>query len=148
MCSSDLEIVDESDAPLPPGTAGRLRCRGPGLGSAPSDDATRTELVRNGWHYPGEIARLDQERFLYVLGRESEVIIRAGAKIHPGEIEAVLLAHPGVAEAAVAGVRLPSDNEETIAAFVTAKSRLDLGDVLAHCRARLTSYKEIGRAHV
>ena len=101
----------------------------------------RSELVRNGWHYPGEIARLDQERFLYVLGRESEVIIRAGAKIHPGEIEAVLLAHPGVAEAAVAGVRLPSDNEETIAAFVTAKSRLDLGDVLAHCRARLTSYK-------
>jgi long-chain acyl-CoA synthetase len=135
----EVQIVDEAGAPLPPSATGRLRCRGPGFG-----DMTRTDLsveqLMDGWYYPGEVGSLDEDGFLYLQGRESEVVIRGGAKIHPSEVEAVLLAHPGVAEAAVVGVRLP-DNEEAVVAFVTANVPLEAGALLAHCRARLTAYK-------
>jgi acyl-coenzyme A synthetase/AMP-(fatty) acid ligase len=135
----EVEIVDDSGTPVPVGTVGRLRCRGPGLGD-PADQEPGAEALKDGWYYPGEIGSLDEAGFLYLQGRESEVIIRGGAKIHPSEVEAALLAHPGVAEAAVIGVRAP-DNDEAVVAFVTTKHPVEPGQLVAHCRSRLTPYK-------
>ncbi len=137
----EVQIVDSHDRPVEAGAPGRLRLRGPALGTplaAPGGGAT--EEFHDGWYYPGEIAARDGHDFLFIHGRASDVIMRGGAKIHPAEIEAVLLEHTAVAEAAVIGVAAGS-NEPTVAAFVVARAPVAAGLLLAHCRARLTPYK-------
>lgn len=101
---SEIEIVDEQDHPVPPDTVGRLRCRGPQVAGTPDGQpnaAPGGEGIRGGWCYTGELAKLDDAGFILLKGRLSEVINSGGFKIHPEEIEAVLLSHPAVAEAAV-----------------------------------------------
>ncbi len=134
-----VEVVDENDAPLPAGQSGRLRLRGPGL-ATPLPEQARPENFRNGWFYPGEIASLDAESFIFLHGRTSDVMIRNGAKIYPAEVEAVLTTHPAVVEAAVLGHR-GTDTEDTIMAFVVARYAVSIGELLAHCRANLTPHK-------
>jgi acyl-coenzyme A synthetase/AMP-(fatty) acid ligase len=139
----DVEVVDEDDQPLGPGETGRLRCRGPGLTMPMVDSqgvAPAANDFRDGWHYPGELAALDELGYIYIKGRVSDVIIRGGAKIHPGEVEAILLEHANVAEAAVVG-RSTSSKDEDIVAFVVARGTLSPGDLIAHCRTRLANHK-------
>ena len=77
---------------------------------------------------------------IFLRGRSSEVITRRGAKVHPAEVEATLSEHAAVLEAAVIG--LPAaDNEEEVAAFVVARYAVPAGELIAHCRARLTAHK-------
>ncbi len=134
----ETEIVDEDDRALPIGGVGRLRYRGPGLGSPVFGDTAETSF-RNGWHYPGEVARLDELGYIFLQGRTSDVIIRSGAKIFPWEIEAVLCEHPAIAEAAVIGRRAGA--EEEVVAFVVPRRELSLGEIVGHCRAHLTAHK-------
>jgi long-chain acyl-CoA synthetase len=135
----EIEIVGDDDQPLPDGEVGRLRIRGPGVGSPLPGPAVDMNF-HNGWYYPGEIARLDEAGYIFLQGRTSDVIIRSGAKIYPAEVEAALLEHPGVIEAAVLGHR-GIDGEETIMAFVVPRDGLSVGELLGHCRARLTPHK-------
>lgn len=141
---AEIEIVNEDDRPLPSDTAGRLRFRGPGLGS-PLPGQAETNF-RNGWFYPGEIARLDEAGYIFLHGRTSDVIMRNGTKIYPAEVEGTLVEHPGVVEAAVIGHR-DADNEETVIAFVVPRGTLPLGELLAHCRVRLTPHKVPRQIH-
>jgi long-chain acyl-CoA synthetase len=104
------------------------------------------EAFRRGWFYPGEIARVDDAGYIFLQGRTSDVIMRSGAKIHPAEVEATLLEHPGLLDAAVLG-NPGSIIEETVIAFVVAKGDLKAGELLAHCRARLSAHKVPGRFH-
>jgi acyl-CoA synthetase (AMP-forming)/AMP-acid ligase II len=138
----DVEIVDDDDRALEPGAIGQLRCRGPGLTSpittAPS--ATIAKDFRNGWYYPGELGSVDELGYIFLQGRTSEVIFRGGAKIFPSEVEAVLQAHECVAEAAVVGRALPNNEQEAMA-FVVLKRPSTPGELLAHCRTRLTAFK-------
>ena len=140
---AEIQVVDENDRNVSVRDAGRLRYRGPGLGSPLPGGAELS--FRNGWYYPGEIARLDDEGYIFLLGRTSDVIMRGGAKIYPAEIEAMLIEHPSVIEAAVIGQRGP-DNEEAVIAFVVAPGG-DTGELLAHCRGRLTAYKVPRQIH-
>jgi acyl-coenzyme A synthetase/AMP-(fatty) acid ligase len=94
----------------------------------------------DGWFYPGEIASLDEDGYIFLRGRESDIIMRSGAKIYPAEVERVLIEHPDVAEAAVVGHR-EANNEEGVVAFVVARRSVLVGDLIAHCRARLTPHK-------
>lgn len=137
----EAEVADDQGRPVAAGNAGRLRLRGPALGTPlifPEQPAS--EEFRDGWYYPGELGWIDDHDFLFLQGRASDVIMRGGAKIHPAEIEAAILDHPDVLEAAVTGVR-GADNEETVVAFVVMRSQLEHGTLLAHCRSRLTAYK-------
>jgi acyl-coenzyme A synthetase/AMP-(fatty) acid ligase len=136
---AEIEIVDENDQPLPSEAVGRLRFRGPGLG-APLPGQVAEMNFRNGWYYPGEVARLDEAGYIFLHGRTSDVIMRNGAKIYPAEVEGALVEHPGVVEAAVLGHRGP-DNEEAVIAFVVPRGTLPAGELLAHCRTRLTPHK-------
>jgi long-chain acyl-CoA synthetase len=140
----EIEIVDENDRPLPSGTAGRLRIRGPGLGS-PLPGQAETNF-RGGWYYPGEIALRDEDGYIFLQGRTSDVIMRSGAKIYPAEVEMTLVEHPGVIEAAVLGYP-GADQEETVIAFVVARGALSTGELLAHCRIRLTPHKVPSQIH-
>src|SRR5262249_52830242 len=110
-----VEVVDADDRGLPPGTVGRLRYRGPGV-AADAGDGTRRP---GGWFYPGDLAAIDADGFVTLKGRAADVIIRGGVNIYPAEIEQVLLAHPGVREAAVVGQPSRERGEE-VAAFVVA----------------------------
>jgi acyl-coenzyme A synthetase/AMP-(fatty) acid ligase len=137
----DIEIVDDDDRALDAGATGHLRCRGPGL-TLPSANFSRASAAdfRNGWHYPGELASIDELGYIFLQGRKSEVIFQGGAKIFPSEVEAVLQAHETVVEAAVVG-RTLSNNEQEVVAYVVAKCPVTLGELLAHCRTRLTAFK-------
>jgi acyl-CoA synthetase (AMP-forming)/AMP-acid ligase II len=135
---AEIEIVDEGDRPVAARETGRLRCRGPAL--APPIAGESADDFRNGWHYPGEIAALDEAGYLHLQGRTSEVVFRGGAKVFPTEIEAVLQAHEKVADAAVV-VCGSSASEQELAAYVIAKGEVTPGQLLAHCRQQLTPYK-------
>jgi long-chain acyl-CoA synthetase len=73
--------------------------------------------------------------------RTKELIIRSGYNVYPGEVEEVLVAYPGIAEAAVIGVPDPEHGEEIVALVVASRERLDLEDVRAFARERLAAYK-------
>jgi acyl-coenzyme A synthetase/AMP-(fatty) acid ligase len=136
---AEIEIVDEDHRTLPRGVVGRLRFRGPGMGSPLPGSAAEANF-RDGWFYPGEIARCDEAGYIFLQGRTSDVIIRRGAKIYPAEIEATLTEHADVIEAAVLGWRDPG-NEEAVIAFVVTQGDIPASELLAHCRVRLTPYK-------
>jgi acyl-coenzyme A synthetase/AMP-(fatty) acid ligase len=139
----EAQVVDEHDRPLPPNVVGRLRVRGPTVGTPlilPGTAAPRSEEIRGGWYYPGETAVIDDQSYVFIKGRSSELIIRGGAKIHPVEIETVLHRHADVADVAVLG-RRGHDNEESIIAFVVAKRPVTVGALVAHCRAQLSPHK-------
>jgi acyl-coenzyme A synthetase/AMP-(fatty) acid ligase len=137
----DIEVVDDSDQPLGPGTVGQLRCGGPGLTfPAKTSRGAGAADFRDGWHYPGELASIDELGYVFLQGRASEVIFQGGAKIFPSEVEAVLQAHECVAEAAVVGRKL-ANNEQEVVAYVVAKRPVTSGELIAHCRTRLTAFK-------
>ncbi|MGH7123141.1 MAG: class I adenylate-forming enzyme family protein [Stellaceae bacterium] len=138
---AEVQVVDEHSQALPAGAAGLLRVRGPALASplALPDQPTHPGF-RDGWYYPGEIACVDDEGFIVLTGRASDVIIRHGAKIYPAEVEAALQQHPDVLECAVVGHR-GAHNEEEIVAFVVGRRSLDLAPMVAHCRTYLEAAK-------
>ncbi len=135
----EVEIVDEHHAPQPPGTIGRLRYRSPasarGYWRAEDGDA-----FRDGWFYPGDLARLDEEGFLYLHGRAKDMIIRGGVNIYPQDIERVLREIPGIGDAAVTGAPSREMGEE-VAAFIVADGSVTDDALRTHCRANLAPYK-------
>ena len=137
-----LEVVDDDDRPLETGATGRLRYRGPSLGTGltgPGGWEGASEGFRDGWYYPGEYAAFDEDGYVFAKGRTADVIMRGTAKIHPPEIESILCRHDAVAEAAVVGRQTAGDNE--IVAFVVGRRPVERGDLMAHCRKHLTPYK-------
>jgi acyl-coenzyme A synthetase/AMP-(fatty) acid ligase len=139
---AQIETVGDDGLALPSGRAGRLRYRGPALGTpiASGDGLGIADGFGDGWHYPGEIAYLDDRCYLFLQGRESEVITRAGAKIHPAEVENALQQHPNVIEGAVVGRTTAVRDEEVIALVVLQEGR-EAEELLAHCRAHLSPHK-------
>jgi acyl-coenzyme A synthetase/AMP-(fatty) acid ligase len=132
----EVQVVGDDEQPMPAGTVGRLRYRGPGVAAERGDGARRPD----GWFYPGDLAALDADGFLVLKGRAVDVIIRGGVNIYPGEIEEVLLAHPGVREAAVIGQPSRTRGEE-VAAFVVVGDKVTEGALHRHCEKRLAPYK-------
>ncbi len=135
----EIEIVDDDDRPLADGAVGHLRFRGAGLAS-PIPGDTSEASYRGGWYYPGDIARFDEFGYLFLHGRSSEVIVRNAVKIYPVEIEEALREHPAIVDAAVIG-RPAADKEEEVVAFVVARRQLPAGELIAHCRSRLSANK-------
>jgi acyl-coenzyme A synthetase/AMP-(fatty) acid ligase len=138
---TEVQVVDDEGELLPAGTSGLLRVRGPTLATpfAMPGQPIHPGFL-DGWYYPGEIATLDDEGFIALTGRASDVIIRHGAKIFPAEVEAALQQHPDVRECAVIG-RRAADNEEEIIAFLVGRRPLELAPIIAHCRTYLEAAK-------
>jgi len=136
----EIEVVDDRDCLLPTGATGHLRYRAPGL-ALPLPGTSAEAAFRGGWFYPGEIAHVDDFGFIFFQGRASEIIVRGGGvKINPAEIEQVLCEHPDIMEAAVIGQTV-ANKEESAVAFVVARREMPVSDLIAHCRARLTTHK-------
>jgi long-chain acyl-CoA synthetase len=133
----EVQVVDEAGQSLPPGKAGRLRCRGTqGEAFAVDVDPASDERFRDGWYYPGDWARIDREGYIFLQGRSSDAIRRAGGELFPGEIEAVIAEHSSVAEVAVVGVPGPLRDDE-IVALVVPCGRVEHEALAGHCRSRL-----------
>ena len=106
---------------------------------APEETAA---VLDGGWFKTGDLATISPDGYVSIVGRKRELILRGGYSVVPGEVEAALLVHPAVAEAAVVGVAHAELGEE-VAAFVTLRSRAaaDPDELIAFCRARLAGYK-------
>jgi O-succinylbenzoic acid--CoA ligase len=96
----------------------------------------------DGWLHTGDLGHIDEEGFLYVTGRSSEVIVTGGENVMPAEVEAVLISHPAVADAAVVG-RPDPEWQEAVCALVVLREGAQATDeeLRAHCSASLASYK-------
>jgi long-chain acyl-CoA synthetase len=140
---TDAQIVDEGGNPLPVGAVGELIVRGPqvmaGYWNRPDETAA---VLRGGWLYTGDIARMDEQGYFFIVDRKKDVIITGGENIYPREIEEVLYQHPKVKECAVAGV--PHEYGGEIAkAFIVLKEgeRATKAEITRWLSERLAKYK-------
>jgi fatty-acyl-CoA synthase len=140
----EIRIADEQGRPLEPGQVGEILVRGPfvcrGYWNRPEATA---ESSRNGWWHTGDLARRDEEGFVYIAGRSKDMIKSGTENIYPVEIERVIAMLDGVAEVGVVGV--PDDEwGEAVAAFVVKApgASLAAAEIIEHCREHLASYKK------
>lgn len=126
---------------------GEILTRGPHVmrGYYRQPEATAAVLGADGWLRTGDLGRLDQAGRLHVVGRLKELIIRSGFNVYPVEVEAALVEHPDVLQAAVVGRVLPGGNEEVVAFVRPAEgAALDEAALRAHLATRLSPYKRPG----
>ena len=123
---------------------GELWIRSPAAmdGYLRAPEETAAVLADGGWFRTGDLASISADGYVSIVGRKRELILRGGYSVVPGEVEAALLGHPAVAEAAVIGVAHAELGEE-VAAFVALRpgARADASELIAFCRARLAGYK-------
>ena len=139
---TDIRIVDPEGRDVGVGEAGELLVRGPqvmqGYWQRPDESA---RVLRDGWLATGDIATVDDDGYLYIVDRKKDMILVSGFNVYPNEVEAVMAAHPAVAEVAVVGV--PDDaSGEVVCAFVVRRDAALTEALLRdHCRQSLTAYK-------
>jgi acyl-CoA synthetase (AMP-forming)/AMP-acid ligase II len=138
----EVQVVDDADRIVSAGAEGNVRVRSPGMARETYGANTRTDSdrLKDGWAYTGDVGTFDEDGFLRLLARSSDLIIRAGANVHPAEVEAVLAGHAGVKDVAVVGFAQSREGEE-IAAFVIPSGEVSEADLVAYCRAHLTPDK-------
>jgi fatty-acyl-CoA synthase len=141
--SVEVRIAGEDGTPLPPMQVGEVLVRSPFVcrGYWQRPEAT-AEALRNGWWHTGDLAYRDEEGFIWIAGRRSDMIKSGGENIHPPEVEQVIAELDGVAEVAVIGVP-DEDWGESVAEYIVSSpgARLDSGRVIAHCRMGLAGFK-------
>lgn len=143
----DAMILDQKTlGPAPAGAEGEIMVRGPnimqGYWKRPEETAS---IFLDGWMRTGDIGKMDEEGYFYVIDRSKDLIKASGFNIFPREVEEILLLHPAVQEAAVIGI--PHEYRgETVAALIVLKpgfepSQATREDILAYCKKQLTPYK-------
>jgi len=141
-----VQIIDPATGQLVPvGVAGELCARGYLVmrGYHDAAEATACAIDADGWYHTGDLASLDERGYLRIEGRIKDMIIRGGGNIYPREIEEVLFAHPGVAEAAAVGIP-DAYWGEVVAAYVRpvpGQPAPTQDDLRAHCREHLAPCK-------
>jgi long-chain acyl-CoA synthetase len=146
IAATDAKIVDlETSVDLPAGEAGELVVRGPqvmrGYRNRPEETAA---AMTGGWFHTGDVAKMDDDGYFYVVDRLKDQINTTGFKVWPREVEEVMYAHPAVKMVAVIGVD-DAYRGEVVKAFVVLKEehrqRVSEAELLAFCRGRLMPYK-------
>jgi len=135
--------METGDRPLPPGEVGELIIMGPQVmkGYWNRPDETKKAL-RNGWLYTGDMARMDEDGYFYIVDRKKDIIIAGGYNIYPREVEEVIYQHPKVQETIVAGI--PHQYRgETVKAYIVLKQGHSATEeeIIAFCKERLAPYK-------
>nr|WP_063818181.1 AMP-binding protein [Herbidospora sakaeratensis] len=121
----DLKIADEAGTPLPPGEVGEVWLRAPAAQRTYYGDAgTSAKTFRNGWTRMGDLGRLDADGYLYLVGRESDVVKSGGLKISLPQVETAVREHPSVADAAVVGLPHATMGQMIAAAVVRRQAEL------------------------
>ncbi|MFZ0218953.1 MAG: AMP-binding protein [Candidatus Aquirickettsiella sp.] len=141
--STDIRLCDDKKNEVGIGELGELCVKGPQVMQNywMQDAAVQYALTPEGWLLTGDLARLDHQGFMFIVGRKKELILVSGFNVYPEEIEHIIQQNPKVREVAVIGV--PSDKTgEAIKAFVVSKDQsLTSEALLNYCRTALTGYK-------
>jgi acyl-CoA synthetase (AMP-forming)/AMP-acid ligase II len=144
---AEVRIVDKTGRDVPAGHMGEVAVRGPGLTPGYlNDPQANAESSFDGWFRTGDRGLLD-EGYLRLQGRIKELIIRGGENISPGEVEAVLKAHPAVADAVCFGIE-DEKYGQVVGAAVVLKGEADRAELRARCRASLADFKVPKVIHV
>jgi long-chain acyl-CoA synthetase len=135
-------VVNELGEKVAIGEVGELIVRGPNVmkGYYKMPEETKA-TIRDGWLYTGDLARVDEEGYLFIVDRKKDLVIVGGYNVYPREVEEVLFTHPGIVEAAVIG--LPdADFGEAVHAYVVVKDKsVTREDLYAYCSENLAKYK-------
>ena len=141
----EIKIVDpESGAVVPRGTPGELCSRGylVMLGYWNNEEATRQAIDAAGWMHTGDLATMDDEGYVNIVGRIKDMIIRGGENIYPREVEEFLYTHPDVADVQVIGVPSEKYGEEVMAWVKLREGATPSGEELAAwCKGKIATYK-------
>jgi 2-aminobenzoate-CoA ligase len=139
------QIHDDDGRIVPAGTIGQLAVKGP-TGCKYLDDERQATYVRNGWNYPGDAYRMDEDGYFWYVARTDDMIVSAGYNISGPEVEQALIAHAQVKECAVVAKADPAHDTHIVKAFVVLESgaagdetkRLEL---VEFCKARIAPFK-------
>lgn len=136
------KVVNELGEEVPVGQVGELVVRGPNVMKGYYKMTEETAVtIRDGWLYTGDLARMDEEGYIYIVDRKKDLVIVGGFNVYPREVEEVLYEHPEIVEAAVIGVPDP-DQGEAIKSFVVRKNpTLTEADIIEYCKQHLAKYK-------
>lgn len=140
---SEMNIVDEDGEPVKTGEVGEVVVKGPIVmnGYWNRDDLT-DEVIRDGWFHTGDLARIDEEGFVYIVDRKKDMFISGGENVYPAEIEKVLLGHPGITDAAVVAVPDKKWSEVGKAFIVTRDGKsVEPDEIYQFLKDKLAKYK-------
>jgi long-chain acyl-CoA synthetase len=139
----EMEVIDEQGRRLPPGEVGEIVIRGYNVMKRywKRPEAT-AEAIRNGWFHTGDLARVDDDGYFFIVDRKKDMIIRGGYNVYPREIEEVLYEHPAVREAAVLGIPHAELGEEIAAAVVLREGQsVEPEELREFVKERVAAYK-------
>ncbi len=139
----DYRIVDEAGHDLPTGEVGELLIRGPNvfIGYWQKPEATR-EALQDGWFHSGDLARVDEDGYYFIVDRKKDMVISGGENVYPAEVEQALYRHPAIAEVAVIGI--PDEKwGEAVTAVVALKpgQQLSAEELIDWTREKLAGFK-------
>ncbi|MCX8022035.1 MAG: long-chain-fatty-acid--CoA ligase [Syntrophorhabdaceae bacterium] len=140
----EVRIVDEEGKDLPVGEVGEIILRSEAMMKGYWQMPEETEKkLKNGWLYTGDLGRLDEEGYLYIVERKNDMIISGGVNIYPREIEEIIYRHPAVSEVSVVGV--PDEHwGEVVKAIVVLKKGVDItpDEIIRFCGEHMAGYKK------
>jgi acyl-CoA synthetase (AMP-forming)/AMP-acid ligase II len=142
---SDVRVVNEAGQPVQGDEVGEIVVRGPDVfaGYWKEPELTKQAFDADGWLHTGDLAKVDDEGFIYIVDRSKDMIISGGFNVYPTEVEQALYAHPAVYEACVVGV--PDDTwGEAVKAVVVLRPGLQAteAEIVRHCREVLADFKK------
>jgi long-chain acyl-CoA synthetase len=145
ITDTEARIVDLNDGSreMPIGETGELAVRGPQVmqGYWQRPEATAETLV-DGWLHTGDIAKMDEDGYFYIVDRKKDMIISGGFNVYPRDIEEVLFEHPKIAEATAIGVPHPSRGEQVKVYVVLKEGQTASADeIIDYCKGKLATYK-------
>ena len=141
---TEIQIVGDDGNPLPTGEIGKILVRGPNVfkGYWRLPEKTKEDFRPGGWFVTGDMGRLDEDGYLFIVGREKDLIITGGFNVYPKEVETALDAVPGVGESAVFGVAHPDFGEGVTAVLVPKpEATLTEGEILLVLKEKLANFK-------
>jgi long-chain acyl-CoA synthetase len=147
---TEVRILDEAGRRVPLGEVGEICCRSPGVmrGYWHSPEAT-AEALREGWLHTGDLGRLDDQGYLFIVDRKKDLIIRGGFNVYPRDVEDLLLEHPAIERAGVIGRADPRHGEEVVAFVSLRPGHQATGEALMQwARERIGGYKYPREVHV
>ena len=144
FCESDVQVLDDAGCPVSGDAVGEICVRGPDVfaGYWREPEQTAQALDAQGWLRTGDLARVDEQGYIFIVDRKKEMLVSGGFNIYPSEIESVLAQHPAIYEVCVVGV--PDDHwGETVKAVVVLRDGAQADDsaIMDFCRGRLADFK-------
>ncbi len=137
--------LDDGKTDMPVGEVGELVIRGPVMMTGYHNMPTETaNAIRDGWLYTGDIARMDEEGYFYIVDRKKDMVIIGGFNVYPNNVEKALMENEAVAEAAVAGIPHPEkEGQEALKAWIVLApgKQISKEDLIAYCETKLAPYE-------